>query len=36
LINEYYDQYGDRMPEALRVELNELQQRLEEAKQAVA
>ncbi|HIG41821.1 MAG: phosphoenolpyruvate carboxykinase (GTP) [bacterium] len=35
-INEYFDQYGDHLPAELRDEINELQKRLEAAKQAVA
>ncbi len=34
LINEYYDQFGDRLPAELRKEIKELQQRLERVKQA--
>ncbi|MEE8264428.1 MAG: phosphoenolpyruvate carboxykinase (GTP) [Gammaproteobacteria bacterium] len=36
LINEYYDQFGDRLPAELRKEIKELQQRLERVKQAAA
>ena len=36
LINEYFDQYGDRVPQAFRDEVKQLQERLEQAKQAVA
>ena len=36
LINEYFDQYGDRVPRAFRDEVKQLQERLEQAKQAVA
>lgn len=36
LINEYYDQFGDRLPAELRDQVNELEQRLEEAKRNVA
>lgn len=36
LIEEYYDQYGDRVPNELREEVKQLKARLEQAKQAVA
>lgn len=36
LINEYYDQFGDHLPEELREEVKQLQQRLENAKRAAA
>ncbi len=36
LIEEYFAQYGDRMPEALKTEVAELKARLEQAKPAVA
>ena len=36
LINEYYDQFGDRLPAELRKEIKKLQQRLERVKQAAA
>jgi len=36
LIEEYFAQYGDRMPEALKKEVAELKARLEQAKPAVA
>ncbi|MFT5562422.1 MAG: phosphoenolpyruvate carboxykinase (GTP) [Litorivivens sp.] len=36
LIEDYFDQYGDRVPIELREEVKQLKARLEEAKQAVA
>lgn len=36
LIEAYYDQYGDRVPDELREEVKQLKARLEQAKQAVA
>ena len=36
LIEEYFDQYGDRVPAELREEVAQLKSRLEAAKQAVA
>ncbi|MCI0591318.1 MAG: phosphoenolpyruvate carboxykinase (GTP) [Gammaproteobacteria bacterium] len=36
LISEFYDQFGDRVPEELRKEVKQLQQRLERVKQAAA
>jgi phosphoenolpyruvate carboxykinase (GTP) len=36
LISEYYDQFGDHMPAALRAQVKQLQERLEEAKRQVA
>jgi phosphoenolpyruvate carboxykinase (GTP) len=36
LINEYYDQFGDRLPAELREEVRKLQKQLESAKQAAA
>ncbi|MFQ5661136.1 MAG: phosphoenolpyruvate carboxykinase (GTP) [Gammaproteobacteria bacterium] len=36
LINEFYDQFGDRLPAALRDQVNLLQQRLQAAKRAAA
>jgi len=36
LIEEYFDQYGDRVPSELREEVKQLKARLEQAKQAVA
>ncbi|HKI75435.1 MAG TPA: phosphoenolpyruvate carboxykinase (GTP), partial [Pseudomonadales bacterium] len=36
LIREYYGRFSDRLPEALRDELNELQTRLQQAKREVA
>lgn len=36
LIEEYFDQYGDRVPAELREEVAQLKTRLEQAKQAVA
>ncbi|HJP50433.1 MAG: phosphoenolpyruvate carboxykinase (GTP) [Pseudomonadales bacterium] len=36
LIGEYFDQYGDHLPVVFREELSQLQERLEQAKQAAA
>lgn len=36
LINEYYDTFGDRLPAEVREEVKQLEQRLRQAKQAVA
>ena len=36
LISEYFDQYGDHLPVVFREELSQLQERLEQAKQAAA
>ena len=36
LINEYYDKFGDRLPPEMRNQVEQLKQRLEKAKQAVA
>ncbi|MEX2327344.1 MAG: phosphoenolpyruvate carboxykinase domain-containing protein, partial [Pseudomonadales bacterium] len=36
LIHEYYDKFGDRLPKALREQVRELENRLEQAKRNVA